>query len=645
MHDQLADHPTDDELHAFSLGEVSEAELERVAAHVNSCAHCCETINQLAGRDALLIQLRDAVAAENSGREEDSDRESAVRALRRGQWRDALPVRPPRRSESAVVPDPLLDPSAPPVWQVAAYDLIGEVARGGMGVVYKARHRGLNRLVALKMVLAGEFASQVQRLRFQREAELAARVKHVNIVQIHEVGTVGDRPYLSMEWIDSGTLADRLDGRPWPSHQAARLVGTLARAIEAAHRQGVIHRDLKPANILMQSSEGVDQNGDAPVPDNDGRLAGLIPKITDFGLARTVEGEVGLTKTGFAVGTPEYMAPEQASGEAKLINPSVDVYALGVILYQLITGRVPFGGDSPAAVLYASASTTAISPRRLDARVPRDLETITLKAIEKEPCAPLFDGSGHERRPQALSGRRADSGAAPLAVGTNGEMGSSRARASRVGGFPGRDHGRRVRRTYVAVACGRTCEPEAQLNSKAERRAHYRADISAAASALRLNYTETANRLLQSTPVEYRNWEWRHLLSQLDNSRGVFQPPEGPPRRISLSPDCTRVIYTVGNESVIHVWDVHGGARLRSCAVTMVKYYASHSVPMAGGLSRPQTTGRRGCGTVPRAGRSRSYEVTPSPSARLHSAMTDRAWRATQGSRKSVSGTSTEAWS
>ena len=241
MQDQVADHPTDDELHAFSLGEVDAAELERVAAHVNECAHCCETINHLVGRDALLVQLRSAVAPENS-RREDSDRESAVRALRRGQWRDALPPRPP---ELAMVPDPPLDSGEPPVWQVAAYDVIGEVGRGGMGVVYKARHRGLNRLVALKMVLAGEFASQLQRLRFQREAELAARVKHVNIVQIHEVGNLDDRPYLSMEWIDGGTLADRLDGRPWPSHQAAKLVGALARAIEAAHRQGVIHRDLE----------------------------------------------------------------------------------------------------------------------------------------------------------------------------------------------------------------------------------------------------------------------------------------------------------------------------------------------------------------------------------------------------------------
>ena len=343
-----------------------------------------------------------------------------------------------------------------------------------------------------------------------------------------------------MEWIEGGTLADRLDGRPWPSHQAAKLVGALARAIETAHRQGVIHRDLKPSNILMQSTEGVDQNGDGLALENDGRRAGLVvPKITDCGLARPVEGEAGLTKTGFAVGTPEYMAPEQASGAATLINPSVDVYALGVILYQLITGRVPFGGDSPAAVLYASASTTAISPRRLDARVPRDLETITLKAIEKEPALRYSTalamsedlrrfGAGEPilARPPSpweriVKWARRERGPAALAASLV---------VITVGAFAGL--------TSLWLAAERAND-RAQLNSKAERRARYRADISAAASALRLDYTETAHRLLQSTPNEYRNWEWRHLLSQLDNSRGVFQPPEGPPRRISFSPDCT----------------------------------------------------------------------------------------------------------
>ena len=147
-----------------------------------------------------------------------------------------------------------------------------------MGVVYKARHRELNRVVALKMVLAGEFASASQRLRFQREAELTARVRHTHIVQVYEVGQVGDRPYLAMEWVEGGTLADRLDGTPWPARAAALLVGTLARAIDAAHRQGVIHRDLKPANILVQPAEEADSGGVRSAATGPTRSAGLCPR-------------------------------------------------------------------------------------------------------------------------------------------------------------------------------------------------------------------------------------------------------------------------------------------------------------------------------------------------------------------------------
>src|SRR5262249_29887411 len=244
-------------------------------------------------------------------------RRPAVRALRQGH--DQAIAR-----QGGSVPRPVIGPAPK---EIGDYDVLAEVGRGGMGVVYKARHRGLHRLVALEMVLAGEFASPDQELRFRLEAELAARVRHPNIVQVYEVGSHDGRPFLALEWIEGGSLASRLDGgKPWPPGEAASLVEVLAHAVHAAHGEGVVHRDLKPANVLL-SADGV-------------------PKVTDFGLAKSLLGGSGLTQTGAIVGTPDYMAPEQASGKRALVGPATDIYALGVVLFQLLTGRLPFQGDS-----------------------------------------------------------------------------------------------------------------------------------------------------------------------------------------------------------------------------------------------------------------------------------------------------------
>jgi tetratricopeptide (TPR) repeat protein/tRNA A-37 threonylcarbamoyl transferase component Bud32 len=245
------------------------------------------------------------------------------------------------------------------------YQVLGELGRGGMGVVYKARQSRLNRIVALKMILAGDHASPDAAIRFLAEAESIARVHHPHIVQIFAFGDHDGRPYFEMEYVDGGSLADRLGGRPWPVRDAARLVETLARAIHAAHQLGVVHRDLKPANILL-SSDG-------------------IPKIADFGLAKCLDAETGLTRTEWIVGSPSYMAPEQAGEGGRPIGPGADVYSLGAILYELITGRPPFQAATVLETLEQVRSAEPIAPARLRRGLPRDLVTICLKCLEKEP--------------------------------------------------------------------------------------------------------------------------------------------------------------------------------------------------------------------------------------------------------------------
>jgi WD40 repeat protein/tRNA A-37 threonylcarbamoyl transferase component Bud32 len=250
--------------------------------------------------------------------------------------------------------------------QIEGYEILGRIGHGGMGVVYKARHNKLNRIVALKVVLAGGHASAAELARFQVEARAVAQLQHPNIVQLFDSGQHNNLPFITLELVGGGSLAERLNGTPMQPKEAAALVERLARGVHHAHQNGVVHRDLKPGNVLL-ATDGT-------------------PKLTDFGLAKRAEAGSGLTASGAVMGTPSYMAPEQAGGKSKHVGPLADVYALGAILYECLTGAPPFRGPTPLDTMMQVASKDPVPPTQLQPKVPRDLETVCLKCLRKEPA-------------------------------------------------------------------------------------------------------------------------------------------------------------------------------------------------------------------------------------------------------------------
>jgi serine/threonine protein kinase len=259
-------------------------------------------------------------------------------------------------------------PGSVPVPLIPGYDILAELGRGGMGVVYKARHLKLNRIVALKMILAGGHSNHDDRVRFLAEAEAVAALQHPNIVQIFEIGQHDGLPYFTLEYVGGGSLASKIRNSPVPGLEAAAIVEQLARGMAYAHNKGLIHRDLKPANVLLTESG--------------------LPKITDFGLAKYFagggEGSGGITRSGAIMGTPSYMSPEQAQSRRE-VGPAADLYSLGAILYECLTGKPPFEGNSTVDVVLQVIGADPTPPHRLKSDIPKDLELICLRCLEKSP--------------------------------------------------------------------------------------------------------------------------------------------------------------------------------------------------------------------------------------------------------------------
>ncbi len=408
----------DDELLQFLDGELNAEADARIAAHIEDCVICQATLERLTrgsparvpGQPIETVQTDSQATTDLTGTEildpnDESDGDSfeseptdlggetrtrideatdpeRTRDFTQSSLTDIGDTEETSPEKGAVVDDPyrtattdLTDGEpeangrrrAPTGWPtIPSYDILQRLGEGGMGVVYKARHLGLNRLVALKMIRGGSQARTDYFTRFRVEAESVAHLRHPNIIQIYDISEAGGLPFVALELLDGGGLDGRLAGNPQPGRDAAELMITLARAVHVAHQSGIIHRDLKPTNVLY-TTDGV-------------------PKITDFGLAKRLDSDGELTDSGQIMGSPSYMAPEQARGHSRKVGPAADVYALGAMLYEMLTGRPPFKGETPIETVRQVIDDDPVAPSQLVPRVPRDLETICLKCLHKEPA-------------------------------------------------------------------------------------------------------------------------------------------------------------------------------------------------------------------------------------------------------------------
>jgi WD40 repeat protein len=456
---------------------------------------------------------------------------------------------------------------------IAGYETLKVLGQGGMGVVYLAWQSGLARLVALKTLLSGPGAGRRQRGRFRTEAEAAARLQHPNIIQIYEVGEADGQPFLAMEYAAGGSLSAQLAGKPQPWRKAAALVETLAAAVHHAHQRGIVHRDLKPANILLQRADCAARTASA---------TDFIPKIADFGIAKFVYDGVARTCNEAILGTPGYMAPEQAVAGAKSVGPAADIHALGAILYEMLTGRPPFWGAGTPETLEKIRSQEPVSPRQLVANVPLDLETICLKCLRKQPGQRYENAlalaedlrrcsAGEAIRARPVSSRerivkwirRHPTQTALItvscltvlatAVATLGHLYSARVTALNVA-------------LQKAVEQARESEAEAEHQraavSELEQSGRYVRDIHLADEAWQNGQVRRMPVFLDTWAGDRRGWEWYYLRGLYRKDGRSFQHSSGV-YAVAFSPDGQRLVSGCQDGSV-WFWNVATGTATTS---------------------------------------------------------------------------------
>jgi serine/threonine protein kinase/WD40 repeat protein len=482
---------------------------------------------------------------------------------------------------------------------IGDYELLQEIARGGMGVVFQARQVSLNRVIALKMILAGTLASQADMQRFRAEAEAAANLDHPNILPIYEVGDHEGQPYFSMKLVEGGSLVQEIPELLNSPHTAAELMARVARAVHFAHQRGILHRDLKPANILLslnRDAESSERSAPASqrvqtsyLPEANALRSGesksrpndLVPYVTDFGLAKRVEGDAGLTQTGTIVGTPSYMAPEQARAD-KRITTQADVWSLGAILYELLTGRPPFRSATVLDTVLQVLEREPEHPRKICPQVDPDLAVIALKCLEKEPsrryesAAALADDLERWLRGEPIVARPtgrlerawkwarrnpALASMALLAVTTLIMMVTTSTFAA-VMAQRQREHAEELARQEMQAhtVTEELRKQEADQRQRAERLLYYNS-IALAHAAWQGNEVNRAKKALEDCLPSDRRWEWHFLRRLCETGKLTLGAERGGFTAVAISPDGKRIAG--GSRDEVVIWEVPSGREVQ----------------------------------------------------------------------------------